>query len=315
MSFIDHKQAEFLHLLRSAHFDFPRSTELRLALKNCVTNYYTSVAIGGAEARGLIVTGLSRVGKSQEIRRLIAEFNESSTLMPDDRPAKIVSCVLSGRVSWKDLGIQTLNALGYEIQASRTQTYIWNLVLEQVERQGVIGVHYDECQHVFVEGAKSNRNFLDSFKSMMKETRWPLMLILSGVPTLTKSVQPYEQLSALLDPVHFDEIRFKRDMELLNSLMFAFADKAKVDIEHLVTQEFLERIDHACSHRWGLVIELEIAALVRCQMAGRKKLKVDDFVTVFALKTGIPEAFSPFTVPDFRDAFDPATLLMHLEKS
>ncbi len=309
MSYVNREKFEVAEPLKAAHFDFPRARVLRDAFEDCVTDYYTKSSIGGLEARGLIITGLSCVGKSQETRKLIDDFNESATEMPDGRPGRIVSCVLSGRVSWKDLGIQTLNALGYEIRSSRTQAYIWEMFVYQARRQGVIGVHYDECQHVFVEGAKTNRYFLDSFKSMMKEPSWPLMLFLSGVPTLTKFVKPYEQLSNLLQPIHFEEINFKRDMQLLNSLMFAFADKAHVDIEKLSTPDFLARLDHACGHRWGLVIEIVIAALVRCRVQKRTQIEVKDFVEEFALRTGVPKKFSPFTAPDFREVFDAAKLL------
>ena len=57
--------------------------------------------------------------------------------MPDGRPARIVECVLSGRVTWKDLGIRTLDALEYPLSTSRTQNYIWEKVLHQARDQGV----------------------------------------------------------------------------------------------------------------------------------------------------------------------------------
>ena len=314
MSYVDMGKVAVSQPLCAAHFKFPRAAVLQDAFKRCVTDYYMSRSIGGKEARGLIITGHSRVGKSQETAKLIRDFNQSGTLMPDGRPGKIVSCVLSGRVTWKDLGIKTLNALGYEIKRSRTQSYIWERVADQVEGQGVIGVHYDECQHVFLKGASTNRIFLDSFKAMMKERRWPMMLIMSGVPSLTTFVQPYEQLWELLDPVHFETIQIKHDIALLNSLLFAFADKAEVDIEGLSTQDFLERIDHACSNRWGLVIELAIETFVRCRMSGRVKVGVKDFAEVFAQKTGTPSKYSPFTAPDFREVFDPVKMLELFEE-
>ncbi|MFT5785714.1 MAG: hypothetical protein ACI9KK_001064 [Ascidiaceihabitans sp.] len=70
----------------------------------------------------------------------------------------------------------------------KQKSEIWERVADQVEGQGVIGIHYDECQHVFTKGASTNRIFLDSFKAMMRETRWPFMLIMPGVPDLTKFV-------------------------------------------------------------------------------------------------------------------------------
>lgn len=309
MSFINMEKIKIASKLKAAHYDLPRATELKIAFERCVEEYYLSRGIEDLEVRGLVVTGQSRVGKSRELKKLLRDFNASETLMPDGRPAKIISCVLSGRVTFKDLGKKTLNALGYDVRTNRTQEYYWERVVDQAEGQGVIGIHYDECQHVFTEGAKTNEIFLDSFKSMMKENRWKLMMILSGVPSLAKYTRSYEQLDELVDPVHFKTIKLSRDKELLTGLLFAFADEVDIEIEELVTPEFIARLDHACSHRWGLVIELLIDTLVEAKLKGKTQLQVRDFAKQFALKKGIPKQYSPFTAPDFLEAFDPQRLL------
>jgi len=59
------------------------------------------------------------------------------------------------------------------------------------------------------------KDTLDSFKSMMKKPRWPLMMILSGVPSLAEYIQAYEQPDALLDPVHFSIIKLRREEDFL----------------------------------------------------------------------------------------------------
>ncbi|WP_138924576.1 AAA family ATPase [Sulfitobacter sp. BSw21498] len=304
MSFVNRERIALLTELKAPHFEFPREAKLRSAFERCVEEYLTAQQIGGLEVRGLLVTGQSRIGKSRELNSLIRKFNESETLMPNGRPAKIVSCLLSGQVTFKDLGIKTLRALGYDLHRTRTQEYIWKRVVDQAERQGVIGVHYDECQHVFIDGAKSNKIFLDSFKSMMKERHWPMMLILSGVPTLSNYIRSYEQLEKLVDPVHFDEIRLKRDSDQLVKLLYCYADRVEMNIDELVTPDFLARLDHACSHRWGLVIELLIKTLVEVKLSGKNELEVNDFAVQFAAKTGTLMRSSPFTAPDFLTAFD-----------
>ncbi|WP_170756501.1 AAA family ATPase [Ruegeria lacuscaerulensis] len=309
MTFINADKIAIAKQLKSAHFDLPRGEALRSAFQRCFEERYLSQEIEGLEARGLVITGESRVGKSRELKRLISEFNSSQTKMPDGRPAKIVSCLLSGRVSFKDLGIKTLHALGYELKRNQTQQYIWDLVLHQAEGQGVIGIHYDECQHVFSKGAKSNRLFLDSFKSMMKEPRWPMMLILSGVPTLSKYVGSYEQLNKLVDPVHFPDINLRQDEKQLVSLLFAYADQVEIEIEALITDGFLERLLYACVNRWGLVIELLIDTLIEAKLRGKASLSKRDFVEQFALRTGTSPKYSPFTVSDFEKAFNPQKLL------
>ena len=144
---------------------------------------------------------------------------------------------------------------------------------------------------------------------MMKEPRWPLMLILSGVPTLSEYVRSYEQLDALVDPVHFDEINLKRDEKQIVELLFAYADEAEIDVEELVTKDFLSRLDFACAHRWGLVIELLIDTLTTAKLEGKSELELEDFAEQFALRTGTTKQYSPFTEPDYVEAFDTARML------
>lgn len=92
--------------------------------------------------------------------------------MPDGREAKIVCYILSGKVTWKDLGLKILEVLGCNLKGRHNQTQIWNMVVKYAELQGVIGIHFDEWQHVFTEdGATTNRQILDSFKILLKDSR------------------------------------------------------------------------------------------------------------------------------------------------
>ena len=297
--------------MKAAHYPFPRSAALQDALSWCMTDYYMKAAAGGDfEARGVLVTGQTRVGKTHEIKRLVRRINDAHDVMPNGQPAKFVHCILSGKVTWKDLGVKTLEALGYPAEGRRTQTYIWDMVVDQARRQGVIGIHYDECQHVFTDdGAKTNRIFLDSFKTLLKDSRWPLILILSGVPELARHIDKEKQLSHLLRPVSFELIDPDRDLHELNHLAFSYADQAGLDFEPLSNADFFQRLSHACANRWGLVIELVIEAFKICSLAGQTQVTLDHFAEAFSEAYGTPSGFSPFTVSDYRESFDPDRLL------
>lgn len=85
---------------------------------------YSAKALLGKifEARDLLVTGLSRIWKTTELRKLIGEFNNSDVIMPDGRPPKIVSVVLKGILTWKDLGIYTMRqGMGFPSEKRMTQ--------------------------------------------------------------------------------------------------------------------------------------------------------------------------------------------------
>ncbi len=151
---------------------------------------------------------------------------------------------------------------------------------------------------------------LDSFKTLLKDPSWPLMLILSGVPSLATYVVPYVQLNELLDPVHFAPIDITKEADIaeLNRLAYTFADKVGLNFDPLSNRDFFERLAFACDNRWGLVIELITAAFIKCKMSGSSTLDVRHFVEVFAKKRGIHVDFSPCAAPDYQRLFDPATL-------
>ncbi|WP_277018212.1 ATP-binding protein [Paracoccus hibiscisoli] len=322
-SFIDFTAVEAASSLKSAHYRFPRTKELHDALAWCVTDYYAKAMSGREyEARGLLVTGRSRVGKTREIQRLLSKFNQSATVMPDGRPARFINCTLSGRMTWKDLGMKTLTALGYPAAGRRTQNSIWDMVLDQAKRQGVVGIHYDECQHMFSDtGTANNRVVLDSFKALLKDPRWPLVLILSGVPDLAKHIErdtaseERKQLRYLLRPIHFDVIDPSKDLEELNSLAFSFADKVGLQFDSLSTLDFLKRLSHASSYRWGLAIELMIEAFIITKQSSGLEVTTKQFSKAFSLIHGLPNGFSPFDVDDYEETFDEERLLRLLDRS
>jgi hypothetical protein len=311
MSYLNQKKRDILRPFIKAYYRFPRRKQLDEQMAYVVTDYFTKLDIGKPfEARGLIVTGESRSGKTKEIDAAVEEFNAKGYKLPDGMPARFVQCTLSGMLSWKDLGIEVLEALGTPMRAQRTQSHIWNEVEKQARLQGVIGIHFDECQHMFTEtGKTTNAKVLDGFKSLCKNKRWPFVLILSGVPDLATFVKPYVQLKELLFPVHFEKIGGQDDLEEMNNLCFAYGDTGNINFEPLATKDFYERLAFACGNRWGLVIELVIEALTLCKMDDQKEISISYFGKAFAQKSGLSLGFSPFSVDDYREAFSEAQLL------
>ncbi len=319
MSFINKAVVDVRKPLLAARFPFIRSEHLRDAMTWCATDYYTKASIGGRfEARGIVVIGESRQGKSTEIETMLKALNDGTTIMPDGRPAKIVSCLLSGKVTWKDLGVVILDVLGYPIRGHNSQTEIWSKVRKYAELQGVVGIHFDECQHVFTAAdTATNQKILDSFKSLLKDHNWPLMLIFSGIPSLATQIKKEEQLDRLLRVVRFDGIDLSRssDKEELLHLFFSYGDRAGLEIEDLATQNFLERLSFAACLRWGLVIELLIEAFSLAAFTSDKTCTIDHFSEAFSKISGFSKGYSPFTLKNYQDNFDPAKILEMIEKT
>lgn len=316
MTYVNAEKMKISIPFAKAYYPLPRRETLEKAFSEVVTDYFAKAYAGiPFEARGLILTGDSRTGKTREILAVIEKFRGEEAALPDGQPARFVHCKLSGMINWKELGIRALDSLGYPLNGQRTQSYIWAKVVEQAKLQGVIGIHFDECQHMFSPTAMAtNMRVLEGFKALLKDSRWPLSLILSGVPELNSYVRPYDQLKELLDPVHFINISLPDDIDELNNLAFAFADLAVIDFEPLSSTDFYTRLTFACGRRWGLVIELIILALTNCKMDGRGKIEIKDFEDAFTQRSGMPPGFTPFTVDDYEDAFDPAKLAEMLKR-
>ncbi|MBY6203226.1 ATP-binding protein [Maritalea mobilis] len=308
MSFVKKSVVDVRKPLMKARFPFNRAQGLAEAMTMCATDYYIKASIGGRfEASGILVIGDSRQGKSTEIDVMLERLNDGSTIMPDGRPARIISCLLSGRVTWKDLGVEILDVLEYPLRGRHSQSEIWSKVRKYAELQGVVGIHFDECQHVFTENdSLTNQKLLDSFKSLLKDHKWPLMLIFSGVPSLAAQIQKEEQLYRLLRTVSFSGIDLanKTDKDELLHLIFSYCDKAQLEFDDFELDDFMERLVFATCQRWGLVIELLIETLTVTLRANEKVCTIDHFSEGFSRRTGLPLGYSPFTMPNYQNSFD-----------
>ena len=135
MSFVNSATVDHTATLKGAHYAFPRAELLREGMTWMITDYYAKMSLSKPfEARGLLVTGPSRSGKSTEIRKLLSEVNSGETMMPDGRPAKIASVILKGSLTWKDLRIIALhNGLKYPATGGLTQREVWERVVLQAK--------------------------------------------------------------------------------------------------------------------------------------------------------------------------------------
>lgn len=176
-----------------------------------------------------------------------------------------------------------------------------------------------------------NKIIRDSFKALMKEADWPVMLIFSGVPELSDHILPFEELRELLNPVHFEPIdldvvrsyfvdtedgikEIKRsDRDELLSLLYGYSDFSGVDLTPFIKKSFLDRLVFACGYRWGLVIELIIEVLATGMKRPSKTVTIDDFVYQYSRKSQVPREYSPFTHPDYRNAYNPIQLLEDID--
>lgn len=251
------------------------------------------------EGEALVVTGASGAGKTTEIEKLLREFNLSQAVLPNGAEARFATCVLDRKGTWKDLGKNTLHAMGYPLadQARVTQAQIGRRIKQQGELQGVVGVWYDEAQHILAhKKEQALEEVLDCFKTMVKGPDWPMMLIMSGVPELADYIPQLEQLFRKVTHVRLDDIDFEADAETVNSIVGTYALEAELSVaDELLTGDSLHRLVTAAAFRWGLVFELVVKAVGNALAQDSTELKLDHFAQAWVSKTGMDEAATPFT--------------------
>lgn len=302
--------------LSDRHYPLRRASELQTAFARIFSRHFGSLRGGRRfETECLLVTGPSGSGKTTEIADLLRRFNDSAVELPDSRPARIVECVLDAKGGWKDLGRKTLHAMGYPVAAGSrlTQTAIWERVVTQARLQGIVGIHYDEAQHILRGRSDAERlTILDAFKTLMKSHDWPLMLVLSGVPELAGYVKEEPQLHRLVTHIRFADIdlapeadgSLAPDYATIHEIVGSYAMSAGVEAgEALRTQHFYHSLATAAAFRWGNLIKLTFDATALAAEAGTGALDPDHFIEVWVEKTGMNAAATPFTHEGYETLF------------
>ena len=281
------------------HYPFERGAKIQQAVAQIFSRHLGGLRSGSRfETEGVLVTGNSGAGKTREVHHVISSFNASAPTLPDGKAARIVSCMLDAKGGWKGLGSMTLAALGYPLadSARNTQIQIWRKVIQQAKAQGVVGIYYDEAQHIFRGKSESEQlAILDSLKTLMKSEEWPLILIFSGVPELHGYLYQEEQLFRLLTEVALKDVELPHDFDTLHELVSNMVLDAGLNpAPTLATEDFYHRLATGAGFRWGLAIMITSRAIEACHRAGSDVLSVDHFVQGWSNKTGMAPVASPF---------------------
>ena len=142
--------------------------------------------------------------------------------------------MLSEIGAWKALGARIATALGYPIgsKSKLTQDEIWDVVVREAKLRGVVGIHFDEVQHIFRKRTDQDHlAILDAFKTLMKAHDWPLILIFSGVPELADYIQEEFQLYRLLGVLPSEDASLPDDFQTIHEIVGSYALEAGIEVD------------------------------------------------------------------------------------
>ena len=176
----------YLTQFKKHSYLLPRYARLETGFNSVLAQFVSSrLADVHFEGRGLVLTAGTRSGKTHDLKQLLQEFSDDPSDLGAGFERKSVRISLRATTSWKHLGSALLKASGYFSDLDhRSADLIWRRAESQLQRKGVFVIHIDEAQHLFYEKKPLQiQTILGGLKDLMKRPDWPVLLILSGVPT------------------------------------------------------------------------------------------------------------------------------------
>lgn len=258
------------------------------------------------EGRALTVTGASGAGKSRALERLFIKREEFLGYGNKESDCPLISVTAPSPCTLRLLGESILKAIGYPVTRKLDENVVWDLVHQNLPLRGIRFIHIDELQHVAQSRNKVEIGKVqDTLKALMQDKDWPVWLILSGLPSVATFLAKDPQVWRRTRHVVFRDLEMPGDGPMIRKLVeFYGKDKGGRTVEIVEDADFIGRLHHAASGRFGVMVELIQDSVRQALHLRDTSLLVDHFVAVFAARTGCVREDNVFAVPTDWDLID-----------
>lgn len=254
-------------------------------------------------ARALVVTGKAGAGKSRALSHTFRNRPEFKGFGTPDEWCPLLSVVAPSPFTLGALGNEIARKLGYHGRREIQHSKVWPVVRELMAEFEVRILHIDEAQH----GDEINNPVMaqeveNTFKRMMQEADWPIWLILSGLPELSRFCQDDDSMKRRVRVLPFEPLTFSNHADAVCETVRDLVDLCpQVGCGKLKSHEFAHRLLHAATYQFGLVVEYVQDAIAECLAAeGGGELDIGHFADVYALRTGVlTDDLNPFLAKDW----------------
>ncbi|MCV6596454.1 MAG: TniB family NTP-binding protein [Mangrovicoccus sp.] len=274
--------------------------ELRDQIDDILYRRKAHTAAGRVTAqRGIVVIGNAGAGKSFGIEHLLQKHPHVAYGKPYNQALTVR---LASEATIKGVGLDTLEAYGYESKGARTGHSIWRQVMRQARSHKTLFLHFDEAQHILRTKSKSEFDqVMLVWKSCLEYAEWPVSLILSGTCELLDLINRDDQLSRRFDPVHFMPMTFASHGHEVTAVLDAYLDAAELSRgKTLDNSTFVRRLLHAARYEFGSKIGLIISAIKLALRDGDQTLEQSHFAGAYRKQKRCVDALNPFIAENFR---------------
>jgi hypothetical protein len=303
----DRQRIGTLQRVHDNYLETRRDGELAKQLKFLVEASLRTHDGRRAEGRALVVIGKSGAGKSWAVDRAVRirpEFEPVGDLCP------FLSLTAPSPCTLKQLGREFLRQLGYPLERELKEHMVWEKVRERLKLRRVRFVWIDEMHHA-MRGTDVQK-LRDTLKNVMQQEDWPVSFILSGLPTLVDFLVGDFQFQRRKRVVRFRDLEFPRHCNVVRWVIKQVVQEhAKMKpVDGLVTDEFLNRLNHASCGRFGMVVTFVRGAIeeVLEENSTAASVALKHFAAVYASLTGCDDPENVFTAEKWHE-LDPEPLL------
>lgn len=253
--------------------------------------------------RALVVTGQAGAGKSRALAHAFASRPEFEGFGRPGEWSPLLSVVAPSPFTLGALGNEIARKLGYHGQREIRHSKVWPVVRELMAECGVRILHIDEAQHGDeIKSEVMAQEVENTFKRMMQEADWPIWLILSGLPELSRFCQNDASMKRRVRVLPFEALTFPDHADAVRqTVRDLVALCPSVGCGELQSDAFAHRLLHASTYQFGIVVEYVQDAIAECLMVeGGGELGLGHFADVYAIRTGVRnDDLNPFVADDW----------------
>lgn len=234
--------------------------------------------------RIFFVTGASRAGKTEIVRRMIkneSSLREKQTGFGVIRPC--VSISLKGFTHPRIVARNILSAAGYPIRHDTARGEIWDGLATRLKSRFVTLVHIDETQHMIRKNpnAAEREALADAIKGLTNDEDWPVSLILSGLPRTAEIAKLDEQFEGRGAFFRVPDVDIERERKLVLEIIRQMADAGGLALGALLEGDVPERIAHGARYRYGRICQIVLAGIHAAFRRGASVLAIEHFAEAY----------------------------------
>jgi type II secretory pathway predicted ATPase ExeA len=296
--------ADRMARVNSRHLVTFRDEALALRLNRLKRSLVAHYSGDEKQHRMLFIIGESHSGKSSLIEHAIASDLAFAPFVTSEGinalPMLFMQYPSPGTL--RNMASDGLEALGYPVKATLSESRIWPLFREQLKRRQVLFLIIDEAQHAI----KSNNNdweiqkVRDTFKHLVQMPDWPLRLILCGVSPLESVRDGDKQIASRSTVLNLGPLdKENHAAHVRKYIEKIVVEHAEMELADFIGGDFPKRLIHACDGCFGSIVQLVRMAVETAMVANATKVEKDHFTTAYAFISGCSPTSNIFTLDDW----------------